>query len=74
MEYTLDGKEIDSLFEMILESSVDFPKPTLSPDIWEKQGEEYVLLPDVKSTVMVVLESFPTMNLKDVAKDIWLVS
>jgi len=48
---------------VLMESSVDFPSKTLDLDVWEPQGESYVLRSDVKALLLDQLEKYPDLRL-----------
>jgi len=58
---------------VLMESSVDFPSKTLDLDVWEPQGESYVLRSDVKALLLDQLEKYPDQDLISIAKSIRLV-
>lgn len=73
MQFILDAREIDELFGMISESTIDFPSEGLDSDVWDKTADGYVLSRNAKATIMMVLENYPGKNLVEASKDIWVV-
>lgn len=71
--HIMDAKEIDEMFSLIRESSIDFPKDTLDPDVWVKSDAGYLLSPEVKDEIIRLLALYPDSNLYDMCKDIWIV-
>ena len=57
----------------MMESSIDFPKTDLPKDIWDKDGESYVLKPDVKDKILQALATYPKLQLVEWADEIRLV-
>lgn len=57
----------------VRESSVDYPKETLSPDLWEERNGEYVLRDDAREKILSFLRSYPEMDLLTIASAIHLV-
>jgi len=56
------------------ESAVSFPRPTLSPLVWDKMDDGvYELKPDVRGSIMKRLEAYPGFNLVDAAEEIHIV-
>ena len=59
---------------MIKESVIDYPRLTLSPDVWDLGGEdEYILKPSVKDKIFEVIRKYPEFPLEDVIEDVRIV-
>lgn len=56
-------------FEYLLESSVDYPRPTLSEEVWDKSGDSYTIKSDVKSKILDIIEQYPNRDLIDLAEE-----
>lgn len=52
------------------ESSIDFPRYTLSPAVWNKKGEQYSLKPEAKAKILDLLKQYPELNLVGMAEEI----
>ena len=57
----------------LLESSIDFPREDLPAELWDKQGETYVLKSEIKSKLFTALDAYAGINLRDIAKELHLV-
>lgn len=57
-----------------MESSIDFPRKSLSPEVWsDPESEKPVMRESVKKQIMKVLEKYPEFNLLDVAHEVHVV-
>lgn len=57
-------------FIHLCESSIDFPREGLAPQVWERGGEDsYVLRPEVKEKILDFLEKYPDRDIIGVAKE-----
>jgi len=52
------------------ESTVDYPQKDLSPEIWMKTDNSYVIRPDVKKIILNVLSNYDIINIQDIAETI----
>ena len=57
----------------ISESSIDFPRQTLSQDVWEQTDDGYKLRKDVKDKIIKALSSFPELDLLNIAKEVKII-
>ena len=55
------------------ESSIDFPQTDLPKDIWDKDGDSYVLKPEVKDKILQALATYPKVQLVEWAQEIRIV-
>lgn len=55
------------------ESSIDFPRPGLDKQVWQKGEEGYSLRPDVKLHILQVIGRYPNENLRAIARSIKIV-
>lgn len=54
------------------DSAIDFPQEDLPEELWNKDGK-HTLKDAVKSKIFKVIEAYPKVNLREVAKEIYLV-
>jgi len=66
----MDGR----LFEKILvESSIDFPRPDLDLQIWKKEGNTYFLRDFIKEKILYLLDQYPEVDLLQEVREIRIV-
>jgi len=53
--------------QKIRESSIDFPREDLDPDVWEKENDTYVIRPVVKQKIQSLIAKYPEEDLIDMA-------
>ena len=59
---------IQHLTDKIRESTVDYPRPELSPHVWEQVGDgEYRLRDEVKEVILALLDEYPDAELLNIA-------
>ena len=57
---------VDKYISFVLESSIDFPKKELDPQIWAKSTDDnWILRSDVKYKILSILDKYPDSNLRD---------
>ena len=57
-------------FIRLCESSIDFPREGLDPQVWEQEGEDsYVLRPEAKKQILDFLEKYPDRDIIGMAKE-----
>lgn len=61
-----------SVINLIRESSIDFPQPTLSKYVWDKEGQ-YQLKGQVKKKIEKVFSRYPNLKLKELTDIINIV-
>jgi len=66
-------KRYDILERKIRESSIDFPQEDLDPDVWTKEGQKYVLRPDVKKKILNTLSKYDEVPLIKIADELRVV-
>lgn len=49
--------------EKIKESIIDYPVDGLCPEIWEKKGDKYSLIPIVRKKILLTLQQYPKFSL-----------
>jgi len=76
---------INNLFENIMEvtdqsysgrlreSSIDFARKDLDPQVWKNEGNSYILQPQVKERILNVLGQYPGVDLVGMAQRIAIV-
>jgi hypothetical protein len=64
---------VDFTNESICESSVDFPQLILSPAVWYKTAQKYVLKPEVKEQIIDHLDTYKDLFFRKVVQDIHIV-
>jgi len=58
-------KLVEHLRKTVQESSIDFPHSTLCAEIWEKDGDSYLLRGDVKAKIIALIQQYPGRKLLD---------
>ena len=57
-------------FIRMVESSIDFPRDGLDPQVWESEGEDsYVLRPEVREQILDFLDKYPNRDIIGLAKE-----
>ena len=64
---------IEIFEQLVRESSIDFPRDGLDPQVWTKYGDKYVMRDDVVDTIFNVLRKYSDENLDDSAEKIRVV-
>jgi len=59
--------------EELKEASIDYPRPTLSLDIWDEEGTEYTIKPEVKQRILDVLSKYEDIDLIENSSEIRIV-
>ncbi len=65
--------KINEELEEIEESTASFPSEDLPLDVWDKDGSDYKLKPELKEMVLNALSKYPDANLLDIAQSIKIV-
>lgn len=55
------------------ESSVDFPQPGLSPDVWQKTEQGWEIRPEAEKKIYDVLKMYPHLDLVELADEIHVI-
>ena len=51
---------MDSILEDILtDSNIDYPRKDLDPAVWNRNGNTYILRPEVKNKILDVIKQYP---------------
>ena len=58
---------------MLQESSIDFPREDLDPQVWEKTGDGYTLQQEVKDKIRLMIDKYGPEDLEEVADKIRIV-
>ena len=66
-------KHLISILKNLIESSIDFPSEDLPLDIWQKEGDSYILKPELKEKILDALSQYPDLDLLDIADNIHIV-
>jgi predicted nucleotidyltransferase len=66
-------QELLSRLQRVYESSIDYPTQDLSAEVWDKQGESYVMKPEVKDQILAYLKKYTGADLIDAAERILVV-
>jgi len=53
----------------VMESIIDYPRPNLSPEIWDKVDDSYRLRDDVKQKIVSSLEKYPNVQLMGIGSE-----
>lgn len=65
---------MNRLLDNILnESSIDFPKPSLDLAIWQQEGDSYYMRQDVKDKIIKTLSAYEPVDLMGMAREIRIV-
>jgi hypothetical protein len=56
-------------FLRMVESSIDFPREDLDPQVWESKGDSYVLRPEIKKQILDYLDKYPNRDIVGAAKE-----
>lgn len=59
--------------KILKESSIDFPRLDLSPSVWGKEDDSYFLKPEVKETILNIIDKYPNEDLLQTAREIRIV-
>lgn len=65
---------MNQLFDRVLrESSIDFPRPDLDLQVWEKEDDVYFLREDVKDKILVLLHQYPEFDLLHYTQEVRII-
>ena len=67
------NKLIGEVERAMFESSIDFPQAGLPKEIWDKDGDSYVLKPSAESKIKSALKLYKDVDLEGLAKEIHVV-
>lgn len=65
-------RERPSMYNVIAESRIDFPRLELSPYVWRRGRDQYELKPDVRDFILSYLEKFPLLDIPRIASTVHL--
>ena len=64
---------MNELLDRLKESSIDFSRPDLCSDIWDKEGDFYRIKPDIEKTIYDALKLYDKFSLTDTVKEVHLL-